>query len=212
MRNLFFSNSNDDSNRDENDFNIEDIEGGLEELFLKELKDMLWAEEALVDALPGMIDKASDDDLADAIQDHLDQTEEHVNRLEEIFDILEMEPESEKCIAMKGLIKEAEKLTDEMDEGPLRDAAIIAAAQKVEHYEIASYGTLRTYAAILGYEEIQDILEETLMEEKETDELLSEIAFSINVEAATANEEDDDDEDSEGQDEEEYQFEFQEEL
>jgi ferritin-like metal-binding protein YciE len=182
------------------EYNIENIEGGLEELFLRELKDMLWAEEALVDALPDMADAATDPDLADAIEDHLAQTEEHVERLEEIFELLEIEPETKKCIAMKGLIEEAKHIMNKMDEGPVRDAAIIAAAQKVEHYEIASYGTLRTYAAILGYGDIQEILEETLMEEKDADELLSEIADSINIDAAV-----------ESMDDQEREYEYEEE-
>src|ERR1043165_1870857 len=105
MKNGFF-NSNGKS--EQKDYNIEDIEGGLEELFLLELKDMLWAEEALVEALPKMVENASSDELADAIEEHLNVTEMHVERLEEIFELLDMEPETKKCIAMKGLIAEAE--------------------------------------------------------------------------------------------------------
>lgn len=172
---------------------IEDIEGGLEELFIKELKDVLWAEEALMDALPRMIDAAESEDLKDAIEDHLAQTEEHINRVEEIFHLLEMEPEAKKCIAMKGLISEAEHLIDDFEDGPVKDAGIIAAAQKVEHYEIASYGTMRTYASLLGYEDIEEILQQTLDEEKEADRLLSELADSINIDAML--ESDDEDED-----------------
>lgn len=169
---------------------IEDIEGGLEELFIKELKDILWAEEALIDALPKMIDAAESEELKDALEDHLAQTEEHANRVEEIFHLLEMEPETQKCIAMKGLISEAEHLIDDLEDGPVKDAGIIAAAQKAEHYEIASYGTMRTYAALLGYEDIEDILQQTLNEEKEADRILSEIADSINIEAMLEDSED----------------------
>jgi ferritin-like metal-binding protein YciE len=167
----------------ESNYKIENVEGGLEELFLKELKDILWAEEALVDALPKMIEQAESEEFKDAIEEHLAQTEEHVSRLEEIFELLEMEPESKKCVAMKGLISEAEDLMDDLEDGPVKDAGIIAAAQKVEHYEIATYGTLRTYASLLGLGEVEEILLETLDEEKEADEILSEIADSINIEA-----------------------------
>ncbi len=158
---------------------------GLRELFLNELKDIYWAENALVKALEEMAEKATSEELVEALNNHLEETEEQVERLEEVFEILGEEPKAKKCYAMKGLIEEARDLMEETEEGDVRDAAIISAAQKVEHYEIASYGTLRTFALTLGEDEAVDLLEETLNEEKAADETLTEIAeASINMEAA----------------------------
>ena len=132
-----------------------------------------------------MIEKASSDELIEALQNHLSETEEQVARVENVFSLLGKEPEAKKCEAMAGLIKEAEQLMEESDEGVMRDAAIISAAQKVEHYEIASYGTLSTFAATLGLTEISDLLEATLEEEKTADETLTEVAeTAVNIEAA----------------------------
>jgi ferritin-like metal-binding protein YciE len=161
-------------------------ESGLRELFLDELKDIYWAEKALVKALPKMAKKATSSELVAAIEDHLAVTETHVERLEQVFDTLGEKAAAKKCEAMDGLITEAEDLMKEIEDGVVRDAAIISAAQKVEHYEIASYGTLVAFANTLGESEAAELLEETLDEEKEADQLLTEIAMSsINLDAAS---------------------------
>ncbi|MDF3027257.1 MAG: hypothetical protein K0S23_1564 [Fluviicola sp.] len=161
-------------------------ESGLRELFLDELKDIYWAEKALVKALPKMAKKATSSELVAAIEDHLSVTETHVERLEQVFDTLGEKAAAKKCEAMDGLITEAEDLMKEIEDGVVRDAAIISAAQKVEHYEIASYGTLVAFANTLGESEAAELLEETLDEEKEADQLLTEIAMSsINLDAAS---------------------------
>lgn len=162
----------------------------LGKLFEEELKDIYWAEKALTKAIPKMIKKASSEELIEALENHLAETEEHVKRAEEVFSALGKEPRAKKCEAMEGLIKEAEEIMEETEEGSMRDAAIIAAAQKVEHYEIASYGTLRTFAEILGLEQAVTVLESTLEEEKNADSTLTEVAMSaINLEAAETEEE-----------------------
>jgi len=149
------------------------------------LKDIFWAEKALTKAIPKMIKKTSSKELKLALESHLKETEEQVTRIEEIFSELGKEPRTKKCESMEGLIKEAEEVINESEEGVMRDAGIIAAAQKVEHYEIASYGTLRTFAQTLGLKNAVTLLEETLKEEKGADEKLTEIAeSSINEEAA----------------------------
>lgn len=156
---------------------------GLRELFVTELKDIYWAEKALVKALPKMAKKATSDELITAIEDHLAVTETHVERLEKVFQLIGEKAVGKKCEAMNGLLEEAEEIIGETD-GMVRDAGIISAAQKVEHYEIASYGTLVAFANTLGEDEIGSILHKTLDEEKEADVLLSEIAeTSINLEA-----------------------------
>lgn len=158
---------------------------GLRELFITELKDIYWAENALVKALPKMAKKADSPELVAAIEDHLAVTENHVDRLEKVFDLMGKAAKGEKCEAMAGLVKEAEDIAGEFEEGVVRDAAIIAASQKIEHYEIASYGTLVAFATILGENEVAEQLEMTLNEEKEADQLLSSLAESyINAEAA----------------------------
>jgi ferritin-like metal-binding protein YciE len=156
----------------------------LGQLFEDEFRDIYWAEKALVKALPKMAKAATAQSLIDAIEKHLTETEEHVQRAEEIFSILGKEPRGKKCEGMAGLIEEANSLIEDTTEGPMRDAAIISAAQKVEHYEISAYGTLRTFAKTLGLNEIVSMLEQTLEEEKMTDSSLTELAeSSINVEA-----------------------------
>jgi ferritin-like metal-binding protein YciE len=163
----------------------EQLETKLQKLFEEELKDIYWAEKALVKAIPKMVKKASSQELIDALESHLNETEEQVKRVEEVFAVLGKDPKTKKCEAMAGLIEEAETLMSESDEGVMRDAAIISAAQKVEHYEIASYGTLRTFAQTLSLSEAVTLLEKTLEEEKAADEKLTEVAESaINVEAA----------------------------
>jgi len=157
---------------------------GLRDLFKDELKDIFWAEKALTKAIPKMIKNATSEDLINALEDHLEVTNGHVERCEQIFDKLGMPARGKKCEAMAGLTKEAEEIMESTEEGVVRDAGIISAAQKVEHYEIASYGTLCAFAKTLGENEIADLLEQTLNEEKEADETLTKIAeASINEEA-----------------------------
>jgi ferritin-like metal-binding protein YciE len=149
------------------------------------LKDIYWAEKALTKAIPKMVKKASSAELIEALESHLKETEKHVSRIEEVFAILDKEPKAKKCEAMAGLIKEAEEIMSDSEKGPMRDAGIIAAAQKVEHYEIASYGTMCTFAKTLGWSEVKSILGSTLEEEKNADSGLTEIAEAcINIEAA----------------------------
>jgi ferritin-like metal-binding protein YciE len=132
-----------------------------------------------------MIKKATSEELIDALESHLEETEGHVERCEQVFEILGKTAQAKKCEAMEGLIAEAEEIMSESDEGVMRDAGIISAAQKVEHYEIATYGTLRTFARTLGLNDAADLLEETLNEEKNADETLTTVAESaINVKAA----------------------------
>jgi ferritin-like metal-binding protein YciE len=163
----------------------EELSSKLGKLFEDELKDIYWAEKALLKAIPKMIKNASSEELTEALENHLAETEEHVKRAEEVFAAIGKEPRGKKCEAMEGLIKEAEEIMDEAEEGVMMDAAIISAAQKIEHYEIASYGTLRTFAQTLGLDEAAGILESTLEEEKNADMTLTEVAVStINLEAA----------------------------
>lgn len=161
-----------------------DSTSGLQELFVKELKDIYWAEKALVKAIPKMVKNATNEELIAALEEHLSVTEEQANRVEEIFTAVGVKAEAKKCEAMAGLIKEAEQIMSETEKGVVRDAAIIAAAQKVEHYEIASYGTLCAFAKTMGNDEALQLLEEILNEEKEADSALTRIAeSSVNVEA-----------------------------
>lgn len=160
---------------------------GLRDLFEDELKDIYWAEKALTKAIPKMVKNATSEELVSALNDHLEVTKGHVERLEQTFEILGKAARAKKCEAMAGLVKEAEEIMEDTDEGVVRDAGIISAAQKVEHYEIASYGTLCAFAKTLGEDEIASLLQKTLNEEKEADETLTEIAeSSINVEAEQA--------------------------
>lgn len=161
---------------------------GLKELFIDELKDIVYAERALVKALPKMAKNATEPKLIAAIEEHVTVTEGQVQRLEKIFEILGESNRGKKCDAMEGLIKEGESIMEETEAGPVRDAGIISASQKIEHYEIASYGTLAAFAKTLGEDEIASLLQETLAEEKEADTLLTESAYnSINFEAAQEN-------------------------
>ena len=167
-----------------------DVARGLRDLFVDELKDIYWAEKALTKAIPKMIKNATSSDLVDALSGHLEITKEQVTRLEKIFYTIGEKAVDKKCEAMTGLIKEAEKIMKETEKGVVRDAGIILAGQKVEHYEIATYGTLSSFAKTLGEHEAASLLEETLNEEKEADEKLSEIAeSSINIKAASENDE-----------------------
>jgi ferritin-like metal-binding protein YciE len=154
-------------------------DSALNELFIDELKDIYWAEKHLVKALPKIAKAATSDELRTAIENHLSETENHVTRLENVFESINEKAAAKKCEAMAGLIKEGEEIIEDTEKGTFtRDAGIISAAQKVEHYEIASYGTLKTLAGILGYNEAAELLEATLQEEKNADELLTKVAES----------------------------------
>ncbi|MGB3018573.1 MAG: ferritin-like domain-containing protein [Ignavibacteria bacterium] len=157
----------------------------LMQLFVEELKDIYWAEKALTKAIPKMIKNATSEELIKALQNHLMETEEQVKRLEQVFEIIDKKAVAKKCEAMDGLMKEGEEIMKESEEGAMCDAGIISAAQKVEHYEIASYGTLRQFAETLGLDDAVELLEATLEEEKAADEKLTEVAVSaVNIEAA----------------------------
>lgn len=155
----------------------------LKKLYVDQLKDLYSAENQLAEALPKMAKKASASDLQQAFEHHLDETKNHIQRIETIFEDLDYSPTGEKCKAMAGLIEEGEDEMNEEGEPEVLDAAIIAAAQRVEHYEISAYGTARTYARLLGYEEAANTLQETLNEEYNADNKLGSIAEKINVEA-----------------------------
>ena len=163
--------------------NSEDVAKGLRDLFVDELKDIYWAEKTLTKAIPKMIKNASDEELVAALTDHLQVTEGHVTRLEQVFEAIGEKAVAKKCEAMAGLVKEAAEIMEDTEKGTVRDAGIISAGQKVEHYEIATYGTLAAFAKTLGEDEAAELLLATLGEEKEADEKLSEIADTINVEA-----------------------------
>lgn len=158
----------------------------LQELFLDSLQDIYYAEKAITKALPKMQAAATSQELVDAFETHLQQTQDQISRLERVFQSIGEEAEGKKCEAIEGIIKEGETIISETDEGTsTRDVGLILAAQKVEHYEIASYGGLRQLAVTLGYNEAAELLQETLDEEKETDLLLTGIAENnINYEAA----------------------------
>ena len=156
---------------------------GLKELYIDELKDLYNAENQLLKALPQMAKAASSDDLRQGFEEHLEQTRGHVERLEQIFESMEESPKGKKCMGMEGLVKEGSEVMDEDFEGAVMDAALIGAAQRVEHYEIAAYGTVSEFAKILGEKEHVSLLEQTLQEEKETDERLTELAGEINPQA-----------------------------
>lgn len=157
----------------------------LEDAFVHELKDLLSAEKQLLQALPKLAKNSSNDQLKEAFETHLNETQEHVHRIEKIFEMLGRAARSEKCDAMKGLIEESKKVLEEEAEADTKDAMIIAAAQKAEHYEIATYGTLCTWAEMLGHAEAAELLGTTLAEEKHADELLTEIAMQgVNTAAA----------------------------
>jgi len=169
----------------------------LEKLFTDSLKDIYWAEKHLTKALPKMKKKATTDELKSAIEEHLAQTEEHVSRLERVFEICGKKAQAKKCDAMEGLTKEADSIVEETEANTMtRDAGIIMAAQKVEHYEIATYGSLVQLAKTLGRNDAAEILHQTLEEEKQADEKLTEIA-EWNVNQAAAQEAGENDEEEE---------------
>jgi len=156
----------------------------LHKLYLEELRDLYSAENQLLKALPKMAKGASTDELREAFENHLAQTETHVERLEEIFAALDESPKGKTCHGMKGLVEEGSEILDEEGDPSVIDAGIIVAAQKVEHYEIASYGSVRTFAKLLGEKKAEELLQTTLDEESEANELLNELAEStVNPEA-----------------------------
>lgn len=167
----------------------------LEKFFTDSLKDIYWAEKHLTKALPKMQKAATSQELKDAIDEHTAQTEEHVARLEQVFEMMGMKAQAKKCDAMEGLLKEGDTVVEETEEGSMtRDAGIIISAQKVEHYEIATYGGLAQLATTMGKTEIAEILTSTLEEEKQTDAGLTEIAEgSINWKAEQEDNTEDDD-------------------
>ncbi len=159
----------------------------LDDLLVEELQDLYDAESQLVKALPKMAKAASNDTLKRAFEEHLEQTKGHVNRLEQVFQSLGQKAKSKTCEAMKGLVEEASDFLDESAEASVRDAGMIACAQKVEHYEISGYGSVRTWAQQLGHHEAVRLLQQTLDEEAATDKKLTQIAESMsNRQAATA--------------------------
>jgi ferritin-like metal-binding protein YciE len=157
---------------------------GLRELYVDSLKDIYWAEKALLKALPKMAKNATSQKLKMAIEEHIAVTEEQAMRLEKVFELAGKKATAKKCEAMDGLIKEGQDIMESTEPGPVRDAGIISASQKIEHYEIATYGTLRAFANTLGETEAVSLLEQTLNEEKEADVTLTEAAYNdINFEA-----------------------------
>jgi len=174
------SNTNLDSNMDEN---MKD--SSLHKFFVDALKDIYYAENAIVDALQKMQDAATTEELKDAFEDHQLQTKKHVSRLEKVFKLIGETPEKKECKAIVGIIQEGEEIIKSTEEGSMtRDVGLIIAAQKVEHYEIATYGGLAQLAITMGHDKAADLLEKTLQEEEETDLLLTDIAEeSINFDA-----------------------------
>jgi ferritin-like metal-binding protein YciE len=175
------SNPNQESQESNNN-----MDSDLHELFLDELADVYNAEQQLIKALPKMAKKAENDELRQAFEQHLEETQEHASRLEQVAETLDESIKRKTCAAMKGLIEEADDLMKEQKDSSALDAALIAAAQKVEHYEIASYGTLVAWAEQMGHNEAAELLGETLEEEKSTDDRLTSIAESAANQRAQA--------------------------
>jgi ferritin-like metal-binding protein YciE len=158
----------------------------IEDLFLDELKDLYSAEKQITKALPKLVKAASTQELSAAFDSHLQETKGHVERLEEIFQKLGKKGTGKTCEGMKGVLEEGSEVIQEIEKGPVRDAGLISAAQRVEHYEIAGYGSVRSFAELLGKTDIVELLEQTLDEEKAADEKLTKISESVNQEAQTA--------------------------
>ncbi len=175
----------------------------LSKVFEDTLKDIYWAEKHLSKALPKMSKAAYDETLSAAFQEHTQQTEGHIERLEQIFEQLGKRAQAKKCPAMEGLVEEGKEAIEEYEKGYARDAALIIAAQKVEHYEIAAYGSLKAHAEKMGEEEVASLLDETLQEESETDEKLTEISGNVNEQAYAEGEEEEGEESDEEETEEE---------
>jgi ferritin-like metal-binding protein YciE len=155
----------------------------MDELFLDELKDIYSAEKQITKALPKMAKGASTPELKEAFESHLEETKGQIERLDKVFEILGKSGSGKKCHGMEGVLEEGSEVLEESEEGPVRDAGLISAAQRVEHYEMAAYGCVIAFAKSLGQDEIAEILEETLSEEKNADSKLGEIATSVNASA-----------------------------
>lgn len=158
----------------------------IEDLFLDELKDLYSAEKQITKALPKMAKAASSTELKTALEKHLEETKGHVERLEKIFETLGKKGTGKTCEGMKGVLVEGSEVVGDVGKGPVRDAGIIAAAQRVEHYEMAGYGSVRSFAKLLGKPEIMSLLEQTLSEEKAADDKLTQISKGVNQEAKNA--------------------------
>ncbi|MGE5679821.1 MAG: ferritin-like domain-containing protein [Bacillota bacterium] len=157
----------------------------LKKLYINELQDIFSAENQIMEALPKLVNQASARELKNALNEHLDMTKKQIGRIQEIFKNMNENPAGQKCKGMEGIIQEGENTLQQATDPEVKDALIIASAQRVEHYEISAYGTVRTYAEIIGDEDARDLLQQTLEEEKETDKKLTELAVnSINVEAS----------------------------
>src|SRR5438874_1111216 len=163
-------------------------DNGLRDLYLDELRDLHNAENQLVKALPKMAKASSSDELREGFEQHLEQTKGHVERLEQIFEAMDESPKGKKCAGMEGLVKEGSEVMEEDFDGAVMDAALIGAAQRVEHYEIAAYGTVIAFANQLGESEHVSLLKETLEEEKETDQKLTSLSEEINSQASSESE------------------------
>jgi ferritin-like metal-binding protein YciE len=157
--------------------------GTAEELFVDELKDIYSAEKQAVKAFPRLTKAVQSDELKQAMQEHLEQTKGQIERLDRIFEILDKRSSGKTCQGMKGLVEEAQSQVEEIEKGPVLDCAMIGALQRIEHYEIAAYGTAATLAEAMGQDEVKELLGETLEEEKETDERLTQVSQSVNAEA-----------------------------
>jgi ferritin-like metal-binding protein YciE len=160
--------------------------GTMDELFVDELKDLYSAEKQITKALPKLVKAATSDELKQAFQSHLEETNGHVARLEKAFEILGKSPKGKTCVGMKGVLEEGSEMLEDTDKGEVRDAGLISAAQRVEHYEMAGYGSARDFAKLLGQSEIAELLEETLEEEKAADKKLTSISKQVNAEAKSA--------------------------
>jgi ferritin-like metal-binding protein YciE len=172
-------------------------ETGLKKILIDELRDIYHAEKQLVKALPKMAKAATSPDLRAALEAHLDETEEHVNRLEQAFDLLEQPARAKPCAGMAGIVEEGSDVIREEEKGPTLDAAIIAGGQRAEHYEMAAYGSIIAWAKALGHDDVATLLHETLEEEKAADEKLNELAEGgINAEAARESEGEEEEDDS----------------
>jgi ferritin-like metal-binding protein YciE len=156
----------------------------IEKLFIEELKDLYSAENQITKALPKMVNAASSKELKKAFENHLRETEGQIERLIQVCNILGANPKGKSCEGMKGVLEEGASMLKEAEEGDVRDAALISAAQRVEHYEMAAYGTVRTYAELLGQKQCAKLLEETLEEEKAADQKLTSISGKVNTHAA----------------------------
>jgi ferritin-like metal-binding protein YciE len=167
-------------------FGTREVDSALKDFFIDEIKDIYWAEKHLVKTLPKMEKAAGSEELKDAFSEHLEATKGHVSRLEHVFELVGEKPEAKECEAMAGITKEGQTIIDDTEEGTAtRDVGLILAAQKVEHYEISTYGGLAQLARTLGLDQVAEVLDSTLNEEKQADELLTSIAENdINYQAA----------------------------